>query len=224
MTNNPVEALGTRVRERGSSPLVTHYDLVADTRVELSATTFANWADKTTNLIEDLGLDPGDPIAVPLLSQRPDHWVSLVWAFACWQFGSPVLLDHCDADLVVCGPAAAAIPGRQVISCSLHPLGLANKRLDEAVTDYAEVLAQPDDHWCATPSGIALATVPELRFADLPSADTESGRILVSDPLSPVTTLRALCSVLRIGSLVVALGGNTFDLGRIVDQERVSSG
>jgi uncharacterized protein (TIGR03089 family) len=52
-------------------PLITHYDDAAQTRVELSTATLANWAAKTANwLLEEFDVQPGDPVCVRL----PAHW------------------------------------------------------------------------------------------------------------------------------------------------------
>jgi hypothetical protein len=47
------EHLRQRVRLNGSAPLFTFYDLESGARTELSATTFSNWVDKTSNLLVD---------------------------------------------------------------------------------------------------------------------------------------------------------------------------
>ena len=41
------------VRDHGASPLVTYYDPGRAERVELSGVSFANWVDKTSNLLVD---------------------------------------------------------------------------------------------------------------------------------------------------------------------------
>lgn len=150
--------LAGRRRRDGSHPLITYYDLVTTERTELSATSFANWVDKTANLIEDeLGLGPGDRLAVPLVARRPVHWVSLVWVQAAWQCGVCVTFDSDGADAVIAGPEgieASPAEGRRVVACSLHPLGLgfANE-VPAGVLDYGlEVRAQPDS-WGGVPAG-----------------------------------------------------------------------
>ncbi len=50
-------ALQRRARSSGAEPLLTHYDLAGGGRTELSVATFANWVNKTANLIEDVGAD-----------------------------------------------------------------------------------------------------------------------------------------------------------------------
>ncbi|AQP47676.1 hypothetical protein BW730_09410 [Tessaracoccus aquimaris] len=138
-------ALRRRVAASGARPLITHYDGTADTRTELSATTFANWVDKTANLIADLGHDDGEPIDVVLAATHPGHWVSLVWIAAAWQRGCPVNTTDTGADLIVVGPGddrRAALS----VACSLHPLGRGFEVPPADAVDYVEVFAQPDVH------------------------------------------------------------------------------
>ncbi len=128
----PVIALERRVAQSGPLPLITWYDLDADYRIELSAISFANWVDKTVNLMASMGLD--DPgldrlvVGLPLLVTDPGHWVGLVWVMAAWQIGAQVqalpLADLDIVDLAVVGPRDPhPVPGAETIACSLHPLG-----------------------------------------------------------------------------------------------------
>jgi len=45
--------LAQRVRRNGAEPLITYYDLDSGERTELSAVSFANWVNKTSNLLVD---------------------------------------------------------------------------------------------------------------------------------------------------------------------------
>ena len=49
----PADLLAAAVRREPAAPLLTHYDDVTGGRVELSATTLANWVAKTANLLQD---------------------------------------------------------------------------------------------------------------------------------------------------------------------------
>jgi hypothetical protein len=51
--------LARRVREGGSRPLLTYYRPAAGERTEFSATSFANWVDKTANLLSTLDVERG---------------------------------------------------------------------------------------------------------------------------------------------------------------------
>lgn len=78
-----------RLIERGTAssgdrPLITWYHGALGQRVELSVRTFGNWVAKTANLlIEELGLEPGDRVAMLL----PSHWQAPVALAACWRAG-----------------------------------------------------------------------------------------------------------------------------------------
>ncbi len=96
-------ALQRRVRTAGADPLLTHYDLDAGGRTELSVATFANWVAKTANLIEDLGADSG-VVGLPLALRRPGHWMTLLWPLAAWQRECAIALDAAGADVAVVGP------------------------------------------------------------------------------------------------------------------------
>ena len=52
-----IDLLAARVRRDGSRPLLTYYRPDRGERVEFSATSFANWVDKTANLLETLGVE-----------------------------------------------------------------------------------------------------------------------------------------------------------------------
>ena len=101
------ERLRQRVRLNGSTPLLTYYDLDSGEHTELSATSFSNWVDKTSNLlVDELVVAEGDVINMPLAVEAPGHWLTAVWQLACWQVGLVV-------DLTNAPMAAAAVTGRQ---------------------------------------------------------------------------------------------------------------
>ena len=61
------ERLRQRVKNDGSAPLLTYYDLRSGERVELSAASFSNWVDKTSNLlVEEVAATEGEVISMPL--------------------------------------------------------------------------------------------------------------------------------------------------------------
>ena len=67
MTTLLAERLRQRVRIDGSAPLLTYYDVSSGERVELSAISFGNWVDKTSNLlVDELAVIEGDAISMPL--------------------------------------------------------------------------------------------------------------------------------------------------------------
>lgn len=198
-----IPALRHRLRSPSRAhPLITYYDGVADTRTELSAVTFANWVDKTANLIADLGHEDGEPVDVTLASTHPGHWVTLVWIAAAWQRGCPVRSVASGSDLLVVGPDDDR-RSATTVACTLHPLGRGFDTAPADAVDYAEVLAQPDVH-------DASSWTQEDIFDDrpLPSARPRDTRLLLSDPAPGLeTVLEALVSpVLGSGSTVVAVG------------------
>ncbi|WP_194793214.1 TIGR03089 family protein [Raineyella fluvialis] len=227
--------LRDRVRHRGGDPLVTYYAPSSGVRIELSARTFANWVDKTANLIvDDLDVTEGDVAVLPLVTDHPGHWSSLVWIAALWQVGvlvrDPRQADGAP-DLVVTGPeeydddfaGARALAARATVACALHPLGLGFPRpVAPGVVDYgAEVLSQPDVYvqapaspgaplWQAAGSSLDWAAVrgdAERLLADPSVGDVTYGRRLVRPGEAYATVLAALVApLLGDGSVVVVDG------------------
>lgn len=214
---DPVAALEARVRDDGARPLLTCYDLAEGSRVEFSARTFANWVDKTANLLGALGLDEGAEIGLPLLLSNPGHWTGLVWTMATWQHGGTVLAmprdDLSRVELAVTGPDNAhPVPGVETVVCSLHPLGLGLPAPVAGVTDYAEVLSQPDVHWRAAglPSTLVDDGTARLTSDDLAQVVPVAGRLLLTPGDDPLATVRdlLLAPLLGGGSVVVVTGGD----------------
>jgi len=124
----PAVLLDKELRRDGSRPFITAYDGDGG-RVELSIATTANWVAKTAGyLADEVGIEPGDRVAVdPAL-----HWLTAVVALAGWAVG---------ADVVV-GPA----PGAQLIDVPRDPMGAGLSRM---------VAAYPDQYVPTSPSGEA---------------------------------------------------------------------
>jgi uncharacterized protein (TIGR03089 family) len=204
-------ALQRRARTEGAEPLLTHYDLATGGRTELSVTTFANWVNKTANLIEDVGADAGQ-VGLPLASSRPGHWMTLIWPVAAWQRECTVSPAADAADVAVVGPddPQPIVPGA-TFACSLHPLGLGLRDLPPGVLDYTtEALAQPDRAGTLpsgpnAPAWIDDATV--LSHAEVADVTPISGRVLVR-PSDALGTLRdaVIAPLLGGGSAVVVEG------------------
>ncbi|MGO4956033.1 TIGR03089 family protein [Luteococcus sp. Sow4_B9] len=220
-TFDPVAALEQRVVRDGARPLLTCYDLDDDSRVEFSARTFANWVDKTANLIGSMGLEEGDDIGLPLLLTHPGHWVTLVWTMASWQYGNPVLaLPRDDLDrveLAVVGPTHAhPVPGVETVACSLHPLGLGLNEPAAGVTDFAEALSQPDMHWRNDPPAVWFDDgETRLDQAALDAVESQAERRLFLPGGEPWQDLvHGLLGALRGGGSVVVVRG-TADADRI---------
>lgn len=209
-----ISALQKRVATHGPQPFITYYD--GDSRIELSAITFANWVDKTANLIADLGHDDGEPLDLALARTHPGHWVTLVWIAAAWQRGCPVNPGVTGADFLVVGPRDAR-RAEITVACSLHPLGLGFPTPPEGAVDYREVLTQPDLHDVADEGYVwDGAPAPEVQGRDT--------RILVRDPEPGFDVVaQALVSAAHgTGSTVVAVGVSDAQAARIAADERVS--
>jgi uncharacterized protein (TIGR03089 family) len=219
------------VRDQGATPLVTYYDLARGERVELSGVSMANWVAKTSNLlIDELDVDPGDPVELNLADRHPGHWVSLVWMLACWEVGATVSLGGGPARVAVLGPddAVEAARADTVLVCSLHPFGLPlSGPLPGGALDYAlEVRSQPDQHAAVPQSGLTVAwrdADRQLTQADLVERPGSGGRRLVR-PAGPWDTARTTLVEPLVGggsTVVVAGPADAQRLAEIAAQERV---
>lgn len=216
---------------QGSGPLITWYDLDQGHRTELSGRTFANWVDKSANLLVSMGVEDYPRVANTLLATHPGNWVGLVWTMAIWQLGGQVVatqrneLASTDSlDAAVVGPADAhPVPGVETIACSLHPLGAGFVTRPTGVTDYAEVLSQPDVHW-RVPAGdpVCFESDRLIDWAELAATPPSAERVLIRPGTDPwVTTQQALVGpVLGGGSAVIVIGGDDTAVSRVADQER----
>jgi uncharacterized protein (TIGR03089 family) len=231
MTALLAERLRQRVRLDGSAPLLTYYDLGSGERVELSAVSFSNWLDKTSNLlVDELAAEPGQVIDMPLAMEAPGHWLTSVWQLACWQVGLIV-------DLTNPSSAAAVVTGRQwqgyqapkVYACALHPLCFGfTEPLPTGVHDYAiEVRNQPDRFSGSSPSPAATAWVDTERVltqADLIKIDGPPARRLVpaSDPWA---TCRdgIVTALVTGGSAVIVVGEDAERVAQVAQSERITT-
>jgi uncharacterized protein (TIGR03089 family) len=153
-------------------PLITFYDDATGERVELSATTTANWAAKAANLLrEECDVEPGTPVAVLL----PAHWQTAAVLLAAWWCGATVT-EPGEAEWVLCDPervdlALAAEPAGGVVALSLDAFGAGVPGLPAGVVDFAtEVRLQGDEFvpWGPVPDdapALAGATVAEVLAA-----------------------------------------------------------
>jgi uncharacterized protein (TIGR03089 family) len=226
------ERLRQRVRINGSAPLLTYYDLNSGERTELSAISFSNWVDKTSNLlVDELAVDQGDVISMPLALEAPGHWLTAAWQVACWQVGLAV-------DLTSPSTSAAVVTGRQwqgydtpeIYACALHPLGFGfTEPLPPGVHDYAiEVRRHADQFFGKSPDVDVTAWIdPErtLNQADLINIEGPAVRRLIraGDPWSTVRD-GVMTALVTGGSAVVVVGsGNAEQLTRLAQSERVAT-
>jgi uncharacterized protein (TIGR03089 family) len=109
----------TRPPAGGDRPLVTWYHGALGLRVELSRATFGNWVAKTANLlVEELGLEPGDRVALLL----PSHWLGPALLAACWRAGLCAVPAGPGVDP---GAAATVLAEEGCAACLVHERLLA---------------------------------------------------------------------------------------------------
>lgn len=225
------ERLRQRVRINGSSPLLTYYDLDSGERTELSAISFCNWVDKTSNLlVDELAVDQGDVISMPLAREAPGHWLTAAWQVACWQVGLAVdLTNPSTSAAVVTGPQWQEYGKRELYACALHPLGFGfAEPLPPGIHDYAiEVRRHADQFFGEAPNADATAWIdPErtLNQADLINIDGAAARRLVRAG-DPWCTVRdgVMTALVTGGSAVVVVGGDAAQLARLAQSERVAT-
>lgn len=216
--------LRRRVRTAGADPLLTCYEPATGARTEISAVTLLNWVDKTSHLLDELGVGLGDGVQLALAGTAPGHWVTAVWELACWQVGAAVRLDAREgAALVVTGPDWAPHAGSRVdvVACSLHPLGLPLAGdLPAPVLDYAlEVRGQADVYPAVAQDPATPAwSDPERRLsqADLVAGPPLHPARRLVRPTSPWGTAQAALVVPLLG------GGSTVVVAGEVDDDQLA--
>jgi uncharacterized protein (TIGR03089 family) len=103
-----------------AKPLVTHYDDMLGSRIELSRATVANWAAKTANWLRDeLDVEVGSAVSV----QLPAHWQTVGVLLGAWWCGAHVVADPSDAAVAFIGPDGSASGAEHVAVVALDPLG-----------------------------------------------------------------------------------------------------
>lgn len=226
--------LRARARTAGADPLLTYYEPADGTRVELSAATVLNWVDKTSHLLDEMDVSPGDAVGLVLAGTAPGHWVTAVWELACWQVGAVVSVGPdapATARLLVTGPdwTPYADTGPDVLACSLHPLGLPlGGQLPSAVLDYAlEVRGQADRYAPVPQPAAARAWQDEQRQltqAELLSGTWPPVRRLVRPSTAWATAQSVVLAPLLGGGSTVVVAGPVEEaqLALIVDQERTT--
>lgn len=202
-----------------SQPLVTYYDLSTGERVELSATTTANWVAKTSNyLVDDLEAEPGTRIRIGL----PSHWLTMVWILAAWNVGAAVV-DH-DAEIGVSGPDLVADETHR-LAASLRPLGARFAQAPDGFVDLGAEIPGHGDHFVAldppTPETLALdLDAVRLTHGDVLAQITPSAERLVVSPGTVARDARLLSAAcLGGGSLVVVASATDDEIDRVARQE-----
>jgi uncharacterized protein (TIGR03089 family) len=208
------------VREPGR-PLLTWDDRTTGERVELSATTTANWVAKTSSLlVDELDVEPGARVRVGL----PTHWLRFVWLLSAWTVGATVAAR--DADVGVSGPELQADePVR--LAASLRPLGGRFTEPPEGFVDLATVVPGQPDVFVPldppTPSTTAV-DLPDLGVLDhaalLALAGTDDRRLVLRPGPLERDVVRLVAALAGGGSLVVVAGADDDTLHRVAEQER----
>lgn len=202
-----------------SAPLITYYDVASGERIELSATTTANWVAKTSNLlVDDLDAGPGSRVRIGL----PTHWQSLVWLLSAWNVGAAVV-DHA-AEIGVSGPDLVADEPVK-LAASLRPLGGPFATPPAGFSDLALEVPGHGDHFEAfdPPTADTLAVDlagTRLTHTELLSQATPDARRLLVEPGSTIRDAHLIVSACTGGGSVVVVAAATPDaLARIAAQE-----
>jgi len=226
---NPIVAkLAEAARKRGSAPLITWYAPPGGARTELSVRSFANWVDKTANLLASL--DATGVVVGEVNLSHPGHWMSLIWPLAAWQAGCGYATDpNASGTVVVLGPEQPrSIPKRITVACSLHPLGLGLPDLPTGVLDFStEALAQSDAHYPAAvePTDLAWLDSSGARSHSELLVEPVSDRVLVRPTDAWQTLAEALIAPLLGGGSAVVVEGeiDAASLARLVASERIAT-
>jgi uncharacterized protein (TIGR03089 family) len=169
----PSDLLDGAVRRNAAAPLVTSYDDATGERVELSATTLANWVAKTANLLQqEFDVGAGSSVAVAL----PVHWQTAAVLLGVWSCGATVLDSPAEDDGALADAAVVLVAQDRLVAVeevatgellglSLHPLGLGMSDYAGSARDFAlEVRAAGDRFAPWTPPDPA---APGLRAGGL---------------------------------------------------------
>jgi uncharacterized protein (TIGR03089 family) len=244
----PDGLLAAALRRDAAAPLVTFYDDATGERVELSATTLANWVAKTANLLQDeFDVGTGSLVAVTL----PVHWQTAAVLLATWSCGAAVLETAAEdegaltgVDVILADQARLAaleevVDGDLLVGLSLHPLGLGMTGYSGPARDFAAEVrvhgdaffpfVQPDP---AAPG--LLAGGLNLTLGDLGAAATElagrlgiaaGDRVLVDEQIAveagPITWL--LAPLAAGASLVLCRNARPDALASRASAERVTA-
>ncbi len=196
-----------------SKPLLTYYDDSTGERVELSATTTANWVAKTSNfLVDDLEAESGSRIRIGL----PSHWLRFVWILSAWNIAA--IVTDTAADIGVSGPELAA--GEDVrVAASLRPLGGRFEIPPNGFIDIGADVPGHGDHFVAVdpPATTSIAL-------DLDGSRLTHGELIALSAPEPGRRLVTPGSVARDANLIVqaCLGGGSLVIVSSATPEQIS--
>ncbi|KLN68623.1 acetyl-CoA synthetase [Rhodococcus erythropolis] len=173
--------LGPILAADPAGPRVTYYDDATGERIELSASTLANWAAKTANMVRDeFALEPGGKVAVLL----PAHWQSVAVLLGVWWAGGEVVLSP-DADAELAFVTAdrlddvADVP--EVAALSLDAFGKGLSDLPLGVADYATSIRVHGDQFRSAGAGSALEGRSVADTTDAARASAKNVELVSTD-------------------------------------------
>lgn len=215
-----------------AGPLLTYYDDATGERIELSATTFANWVAKTANLLQDeLDVSAEDEVGILL----PAHWQTAVILFGAWSVGARTT-NSPTAQAVFCTDETLAVADADtLVALSLAPLGRPFTTPPEGAIDYAAVVpGQPDGFAAYDPPTDETAATADLTQGDVveEAAETaaelgvrERDRVLTVLPWKDFDDWCAgLLAPLSVGaSVVLCVNVDTDALSARAEAERVTA-
>lgn len=142
------EFLAQALARDPARPLITYYDDATGERTELSAATLANWVAKTANfLVDEVGLAPGDRVAVAL----PAHWQTAAVLLATWSAGGVTSLEPDGAVVAFTDlPRLEQVRSggaEEVVALSLAPMGQGLAEPLPGVVDYVVAVRGHGDHF-----------------------------------------------------------------------------
>jgi uncharacterized protein (TIGR03089 family) len=153
--------LSTALRSDPGRPLLTMYDdapTPGAERIELSVTTFANWVAKTANfLLDELLLEPGEGVAVPL----PAHWQTAVIEVAVLAAGGRLSTVPARITCWLEGTELPTDPAvEEIVGLALRPMGLGLRSAPPGVLDFAVDVRAHGDHFVPRYPPAPLEVVP----------------------------------------------------------------
>lgn len=169
----PVDRLlSGALRADPAGPFLTFYDDATGERVELSLTSLENWVAKTANLlVDELDLEPGEPVSV----QLPAHWQTAVVLLGTGLAGGTTGTAE-GARIAFFAEGADEPDADELVGLGLRPMGGGLRTPRAGVLDYAREVPTHGDRF-------AVSAPASVEVGD-PIAD----RLLTDslDPLLPV--------------------------------------
>lgn len=197
---------------RHARPLITQYDDVPGSRVELSVATMANWAAKTANWLQlECDVQPGTPVCVRL----PAHWQTAGVLLGAWWCGAHVTTDAEGAEVAFVAPGSDVRADTTAV-VALDPLGAGLREVPAGAVDYlAEIRIHGDTFQPSPVPGTTAAlldsTVDDVVAAAQDRAVTlglsaESRVLSTVDWVFPDGVLSGLLAVLAADASLVQCG------------------